>query len=244
MGRPEKLDWRKSIIDLMKLVGMDRSLAARKQLATEFHYTGDTNDSASMNMTAQASADKARGERRESSSGIIELDHICCSARSLRRAAAVIRLGTDHSLYARTTRQTRRFTPMEMRRNNLFLTFCRVVFLALCVFLWSCEGHLFDSGSKEIAHGYRLKRSGDPSQFALLAPYDTGGIIIDEIGWRKPFIIARASGSQYWDRIDTDHAEHIRISDTERRSNPKYGTISIENADIAWSHLKPHKRLW
>jgi 3-oxoacyl-ACP reductase-like protein len=47
---PEKLDWRRSIVDLMKLVGMDSGLAARKQLATELHYTGDTNDSASMNV--------------------------------------------------------------------------------------------------------------------------------------------------------------------------------------------------
>jgi uncharacterized protein DUF3597 len=47
---PEKLDWRKSIVDLMKLVGMDSSLGARKQLATELNYTGDMSDSASMNV--------------------------------------------------------------------------------------------------------------------------------------------------------------------------------------------------
>jgi hypothetical protein len=47
---PEKLDWKHSIVDLMKLVGMDSSFSARKQLATELHYTGDPNDSASMNM--------------------------------------------------------------------------------------------------------------------------------------------------------------------------------------------------
>jgi uncharacterized protein DUF3597 len=47
---PEKLDWKRSIVDLMKLVGMDSSVAARKQLAAELHYTGDPNDSASMNM--------------------------------------------------------------------------------------------------------------------------------------------------------------------------------------------------
>jgi uncharacterized protein DUF3597 len=35
---------------LMKLVGMDSSLSARKQLATELHYSGDQNDSASMNI--------------------------------------------------------------------------------------------------------------------------------------------------------------------------------------------------
>ena len=47
---PENLDWRKSIVDLMKLVGMDSSLGARKQLATELHYSGDMKDSASMNV--------------------------------------------------------------------------------------------------------------------------------------------------------------------------------------------------
>ena len=47
---PEKLDWRRSIVDLMKLVGMDSSFTARKQLAAELHYNGDPNDSASMNI--------------------------------------------------------------------------------------------------------------------------------------------------------------------------------------------------
>jgi 3-oxoacyl-ACP reductase-like protein len=47
---PEKLDWKKSIVDLMKLVGMDSSFGARKQLAKELKYTGDPNDSASMNI--------------------------------------------------------------------------------------------------------------------------------------------------------------------------------------------------
>ena len=47
---PEKLDWKRSIVDLMKLVGMDSSFGARKQLATELHYTGDPNDSAAMNV--------------------------------------------------------------------------------------------------------------------------------------------------------------------------------------------------
>ena len=47
---PEKLDWRRSIVDLMKLVGMDSSLAARKELAKDLDYTGDTSDSATMNI--------------------------------------------------------------------------------------------------------------------------------------------------------------------------------------------------
>ena len=46
----EKLDWRRSIVDLMKLLKLDSSLTARKALAKELNYTGDTNDSATMNM--------------------------------------------------------------------------------------------------------------------------------------------------------------------------------------------------
>src|SRR5262245_7237127 len=46
----EKLDWRKSIVDLMKLLNLDSSLSARKELAKELNYSGDTNDSASMNV--------------------------------------------------------------------------------------------------------------------------------------------------------------------------------------------------
>lgn len=46
----EKLDWRKSIVDLMKLLKLDSSLAARKELARELGYTGDMNDSAAMNI--------------------------------------------------------------------------------------------------------------------------------------------------------------------------------------------------
>jgi 3-oxoacyl-ACP reductase-like protein len=46
----EKLDWRKSIVDLMKLLNLDSSLAARKELAEELHYGGDKNDSATMNI--------------------------------------------------------------------------------------------------------------------------------------------------------------------------------------------------
>jgi hypothetical protein len=46
----EKLDWRSSIVDLMKALGLDSSLAARKELAKELHYTGDTNNTATMNV--------------------------------------------------------------------------------------------------------------------------------------------------------------------------------------------------
>jgi 3-oxoacyl-ACP reductase-like protein len=46
----EKLDWQKSIVDLMKLLNLDSSLGARKELADELHYSGDKNDSATMNI--------------------------------------------------------------------------------------------------------------------------------------------------------------------------------------------------
>ena len=46
----QKLNWRTSIVDLMKLVGMESSLAERKELAAELGYTGDTSDTATMNI--------------------------------------------------------------------------------------------------------------------------------------------------------------------------------------------------
>ena len=46
----QKLNWRTSIVDLMKLVGMDSSQEARRTLAQELKYTGDTSDSAAMNI--------------------------------------------------------------------------------------------------------------------------------------------------------------------------------------------------
>ena len=49
-AKHEKLEWRTSIVDLMKALDIDSSLAARKELAKELGYTGDSNDSASMNI--------------------------------------------------------------------------------------------------------------------------------------------------------------------------------------------------
>jgi hypothetical protein len=49
-SKKEKLDWKHSIVDLMKALDLDSSLAARKELAKELNYTGDMNDSAKMNI--------------------------------------------------------------------------------------------------------------------------------------------------------------------------------------------------
>lgn len=47
-GQP--LNWRQSIVDLLKLLAIDSSLANRKALAGELGYSGDTGDSAAMNI--------------------------------------------------------------------------------------------------------------------------------------------------------------------------------------------------
>ena len=49
-GSKQKLDWRNSIVDLMKLVGIDSDITNRRALANELGYTGDLNDSATMNV--------------------------------------------------------------------------------------------------------------------------------------------------------------------------------------------------
>ena len=49
-AQKEKLEWRTSIVDMMKALDIDSSLAARKELAKELGYSGDTNDSATMNV--------------------------------------------------------------------------------------------------------------------------------------------------------------------------------------------------
>jgi hypothetical protein len=49
-AKKEKLEWRTSIVDLMKALDLDSSLSERKALAKELNYSGDTNDSATMNI--------------------------------------------------------------------------------------------------------------------------------------------------------------------------------------------------
>lgn len=49
-AKKQRLEWRTSIVDLMKALDLDSSLSARKELAKDLHYDGDTNDSAKMNV--------------------------------------------------------------------------------------------------------------------------------------------------------------------------------------------------
>jgi hypothetical protein len=49
-ARADDIDWRKSIVDLMKVLDLDSSLKSRRELAKELGYTGDAQDSAKMNV--------------------------------------------------------------------------------------------------------------------------------------------------------------------------------------------------
>jgi hypothetical protein len=50
MNQSKNLNWRTSIVDLMKLTGMDSTLDERRELADELGYTGDKSDTAAMNI--------------------------------------------------------------------------------------------------------------------------------------------------------------------------------------------------
>ena len=70
----EKLDWRRSIVDLMKLLNLDSSLDARKTLADELHFTGDKNDfGVDEHLAAQAGHDQACRERRQGARRIAQV---------------------------------------------------------------------------------------------------------------------------------------------------------------------------
>ena len=127
---------------------------------------------------------------------------------------------------------------------DLLRNLCPAVFLAVFVCFCSCEANLFGPESREIGSGYRLKRVDNHNRFALIIPNESGGLIIDEIGWREPFIAARASGSQYWEVINTAHAQHIRLSDLQRKSDPIFQSIQIKSAETAWKDLNRSTRLW
>jgi hypothetical protein len=125
----------------------------------------------------------------------------------------------------------------------MFRIFCCLTILVSVTSLGACEG-LFGPESRELAGGYRLKRVGKSSDFALIIPNETGGLIIDEIGWRNPFIVARATGSKFWDVIDTARAEHTRVSDETLKSDRRYQSIQVVAAGKAWDTLSRWKRIW
>ena len=61
-AQQEKFNWKESIVDLMKLLKLDSSLAARKQLAQELGYTSALDGSAEMNIWLQQQVMTKLGE--------------------------------------------------------------------------------------------------------------------------------------------------------------------------------------
>ncbi len=139
---------------------------------------------------------------------------------------------------------TAHFHSVQCRERICFEISHVITCLAVLICLSSCEANFFGPESREIAGGYRLKLTGSPNQFALIIPHENGGLIIDEIGWHEPLIVARSSGSEYWEVINTARAEHIRVSDRQRKSDPAYQSIETKTAETAWKELDRHKRLW
>jgi hypothetical protein len=119
----------------------------------------------------------------------------------------------------------------------------RLLTCAALACLCACD-KLRGPESREIAGGYRLKRVGNANEFALIIPHGSGGLIVDEIGWREPVIIARGGGSYYWEVINTAHAERKQVSSETLKSDPVYQKIEAIPADRAWASLKPDSRVW
>ena len=120
---------------------------------------------------------------------------------------------------------------------NCYLASLLVVAIVLC----SCDLDLIGVDLKTIAGGYRLKHAD--GRYSLLVPRATGGPIIDEIGWKKPIIIFRRSGSE-WDVVNTDRAEHLHVSDEERKRDERYQSIATESVEAAWNRLDRSRPLW
>ncbi|HJT82448.1 MAG TPA: hypothetical protein VJ719_14735 [Chthoniobacterales bacterium] len=125
----------------------------------------------------------------------------------------------------------------------MFTISCRLIIFASIVFFCSCD-KLKSPESRELAGGYRLKRVRGSNELALIIPHRSGGLIINEIGWREPWIMARGSGSKYWEVIDTAHAERKLVSDEDLKANSTLNSIQTMDAERAWNSLNPDTRIW
>jgi hypothetical protein len=115
--------------------------------------------------------------------------------------------------------------------------------LACALFLCSCDVNLF--GWKAVAGGYWLDdwREGEPA-YILFPPSDEPGQIrVQELGWKKPFILVRPEGSTAeWIVIDTRTKQRVTISDTQREADPIYRDIAVYPASEAWTRLRRTKQ--
>ena len=122
----------------------------------------------------------------------------------------------------------------------------RALLVACAVILCSCDVNVF--GWKAIAGGYYLDdwREGEPAY--ILFPPDGGSvqspqIRVDQLGWKKPFIVVRPEGStDDWIVIDTQTKKRTTISDAQRKTDPNYRDITVYAAADAWSRLQRSKQ--
>jgi hypothetical protein len=122
----------------------------------------------------------------------------------------------------------------------------RPLLLACAAVLCSCDVNLF--AWKAVAGGYYLDdwREGEPAY--ILFPPDGGSvespeIRVDQLGWKKPFIVVRPEGSaDEWIVIDTRTKQRVTISDAQRKDDPNYRDITVYTAPDAWSRLRRSKQ--
>jgi hypothetical protein len=124
----------------------------------------------------------------------------------------------------------------------------RVSLLLMSVSLCACDVDVFGLCEKQIARGYRLYHNGDripddsSDMYSLFLPDEDYGGVIDEVGWKKPLIIARYGDK--WDIFDTSTKQKVSISDSQRKSDPKFRDIPSFPPKEAWGKLRHWHRQW
>src|SRR4051812_21675715 len=112
------------------------------------------------------------------------------------------------------------------------------VTLILLSVVAACDIDPFGRTKKKIGSGYCLVVGDTGHEYAVMAPGSSGGTVIDEIGWRKPYIIARPEGDRRWQLFDTSKRTSRYISDEERRSDSLLRDIQPMSANDAWNRLE------
>jgi hypothetical protein len=105
-----------------------------------------------------------------------------------------------------------------------------------------CDVDLFGLDWKRLAGGYSLVLAEQDNACAIVAPHESGGPMVTEIGWRQPLILSRSDDR--WDVLDTITGKHVKISEEQRQSELAYRDIAIYPARTAWARLKRYKSLW
>ena len=116
-----------------------------------------------------------------------------------------------------------------------------LAFLALTC-LVGCDVDLFGLDWKRLGGGYFLVLAEQDDACALIAPHESGGSLVTQIGWRRPIILSRSNDS--WDVLDTTTGKHAKISEEQRQNDLAYRNIPVYPARTAWARLKRYESLW